>query len=62
MDRVICDYGLGDNMFPKRREDIEEIGGASFLTEFGLCDASSSVLECKYFQASGSDSWCIRCL
>jgi len=49
----IWEYGTCDlsnqDMFIMRRKDVERLGGASFMTEFGLCDGNDEqgIQECN---------------
>lgn len=35
--RQICDKTIGPNVFKAVKKDVSQIGGASFMTEFGDC-------------------------
>ena len=52
LERLVCDDILARSVFTNIKDKVEEIGGSSFLTEFGLCtpdedpDSQGSV-ECR---------------
>ncbi len=65
IDKVICDHGLGPDIFETVAKDIAKTGGSSFLTEFGLCSPdwnpnSTATIECNFVMATADkhlQSW-----
>jgi hypothetical protein len=49
-DWVVCDDVLGPAMFESRKTDIQRLGGASFMTEFGTCYGTGNNSRGKFFK------------
>eukprot|EP01116_Phalansterium_solitarium_P023997 TRINITY_DN8650_c0_g1_i1.p1 TRINITY_DN8650_c0_g1~~TRINITY_DN8650_c0_g1_i1.p1 ORF type:complete len:444 (-),score=146.12 TRINITY_DN8650_c0_g1_i1:257-1588(-) len=61
VDWTLCNSLQGD-FFDVRKGDVKRLGGAGFLTEFGLCDATSpdGIRECTSVMEAADrhlDSW-----
>ncbi|KAI0207127.1 Endoglycoceramidase [Lamellibrachia satsuma] len=64
-DRTVCDKLLGPLVFDTAKANIERLGGAAFMTEFGLCDPdgrrnSTATVECEFvisLAESNAQSW-----
>ena len=52
-DRAVCDNLLGPLVFDTAMSNVRRLGGAAFMTEFGLCDPdgrrnSTATVECEF--------------
>ena len=64
-DRTVCDKLLGPLVFDTAKANVARLGGAAFMTEFGLCDPdgrknSTATVECEFvisLAESRAQSW-----
>jgi len=63
-ERTVCDDLVGTQTFKAVQAEVKRIGGAAFLTEFGLCDpdgsSSADTVECEFIMNKADEylqSW-----
>jgi len=56
-DRIVCDDVEGPALLRSVQKDVSQLGGSSFMTEFGGCEGSPTCDEQLEWGMSGSDQF-----